>query len=78
MTPEEKFASFDRLGESVVRYKLATYEFQGTEANLAIAWLSQRTEEKVQAIANRAEWISIIAILISFIATLLAAVLKSA
>ena len=77
MTPEEKFESFEKLGETAVRYNLATLEWQGTEANLANAWLEQRSATKTRRIANRAQIIAVLAIIVSCFATLIAAYFKS-
>jgi hypothetical protein len=77
MTPEEKFETLDKLGETAVRCKLATLEWQGTEANIANAWLEQRAATQTRRVANRAQVIAIIAIIMSCIATLAAAYIKS-
>ena len=76
MTPEEKFASFDELGEKAVRYKLATLEWHGTEANLANAWLEHRSSKVTRRIANRSQVISVIAIIVSLLAAIIAAYIK--
>ncbi len=77
MTPEERFATFDEIGETVVRYKLATLEWQGTEANLANAWLESISTKETRRIANRAQFISVIAIVVSFLSTIFVAYFKS-
>ena len=77
MTPEEKFESYDKLGETAVRYNLATLEWQGTEANLANAWLERRAAINTRRIANRAQVIAVIAMILSCLATLIASYTKS-
>jgi hypothetical protein len=68
MTPEERFAIYDQMGEVAVRSKLASLDWQGTEANQANAWLAVRSSSnalEALKIARKANNISIVAIICS-------------
>lgn len=61
MTPEEKFAEYEKLGERRVRFNIATLTWSGTEAELAKSWLQFRNwaerdarEEKTLSVAEEA------------------------
>lgn len=49
MTEHDHFAEFEKLGEAIVRKKVATLEWQGTQAALVRTWLEMRVANKPKA-----------------------------
>jgi hypothetical protein len=68
MPPEEKFSTFDKLGEAVVRFNVSSGKWGGTEASLARSWLEMRSSAKRDARETKTLFISVAAIIISIIA----------